>query len=298
MLHHTESSFLPLFEHSFLHTLEHTIQLLPFLFLTYLFMEWLEHRTGSRTQALIRRAGKAGPLLGGALGVVPQCGFSAAASNFYAGGLITTGTLIAVFLSTSDEMLPIFISEQVPVAQIITILLVKMGLGIITGFVLDFVFHRVIRKEIRYKNIHTLCESEHCKCDEGIFKSTIKHTLQIFLFIFLITFVLECVIDGVGEEHLKELVAFNTPILSELVAALIGLIPNCVSSVVIAELYVEGIFGAGAMMAGLLANAGIGVLVLCRINHKHMKHNVCLIIALYCTSVFWGVLIELLGIKF
>ncbi len=274
-----------------------TLKILPFLFLTYLIMEWLEHKTGSRTQAAIRRAGKMGPFFGGILGVFPQCGFSAAASNLYAGGLITAGTLVAVFLSTSDEMLPIFISEAVPVGTIINVLAAKMLLGIISGFVLDFLYHRLLRKEIRYKNIHTMCESEHCRCEEGIFPSAVRHTLQITLFIFLITVVLNILIEGIGEDRLSDLV-LNIPVAGELIAGLIGLIPNCAASVVITQLYLEGIIGAGPMMTGLLAGAGVGVLLLCRMNHGRVRQNAGIIAFLYLSSVAWGIAIDLLGVSF
>lgn len=274
-----------------------TIKLIPFLFLTYLVMEWLEHKTGSRTQATIRKAGKAGPLFGGMIGVFPQCGFSAAAANLFAGGLITAGTLVAVFLSTSDEMLPIFISEAVSPATIVKILVTKMVLAIISGFVLDFLYHKLIRKEIRYKNIHTMCESEHCKCEEGILVSTIRHTLHITLFIFLITLALNLVIEGVGEEQLASLVQ-NVPVVGELVAGLVGLIPNCAASVVITELYVQGVIGSGPMMAGLLSSAGVGLLILFRINKKHPKQNLGILAYVYVVAVAWGILIDLLGIRF
>lgn len=274
-----------------------TIKLIPFLFLTYLVMEWLEHKTGSRTQATIRKAGKAGPLFGGMIGVFPQCGFSAAAANLFAGGLITAGTLAAVFLSTSDEMLPIFISEAVFPATIVKILVTKMVLAIISGFVLDFLYHKLIRKEIRYKNIHTMCESEHCKCEEGILVSTIRHTLHITLFIFLITLALNLVIEGVGEEQLASLVQ-NVPVVGELVAGLVGLIPNCAASVVITELYVQGVIGSGPMMAGLLSSAGVGLLILFRINKKHPKQNLGILAYVYVVAVAWGILIDLLGIRF
>lgn len=274
-----------------------TIKLVPFLFLTYLVMEWLEHKTGSRTQAWIRKAGKAGPLFGGILGVFPQCGFSVAAANLYAGGLITAGALAAVFLSTSDEMLPIFLSEAVSASSIIKILVTKMVMAVLSGFVLDFLYHKVIRKEIRYKNIHSMCESEHCKCEEGIFPSAIRHTLQITLFIFLITLILNMVIEGIGEEQLANLVQ-NVPVVGEVVAALIGLIPNCASSVVITELYVQGVIGAGPMMAGLLSGAGMGMLILFRMNKKHPKHNLGILAFVYVAAVFWGILIDMLGICF
>lgn len=274
-----------------------TLKLVPFLFLTYVLLEWLEHRTGSRTQAVIRRAGKAGPLFGGVLGMFPQCGFSAAASNLYAGGLITAGTLVAVFLSTSDEMVPIFLSEAVPVGTIVKVLLTKMVLGVVSGFVLDILYHGVFRREIRYKNIHSMCESAHCKCEEGIFISAIRHTLQITGFIFLVTLILEGIIEALGTEALSGFV-LDTPVAGELIAGVIGLIPNCASSVVITELYLEQIIGAGPMMAGLLTNAGVGILILCRMNRRSVKQNLGIIAFVYLAGVAWGILIDLCQITF
>lgn len=274
-----------------------TIKLIPFLFITYLAMEWLEHKTGSKTQAVIRKAGKAGPLFGGILGVFPQCGFSAAASNLYAGGLITAGTLVAVFLSTSDEMLPIFISSSVPVVTIVKILLTKMVLGIVTGFVMDFIYHGIFNRELRYKNIHTMCENEHCGCDEGILVSSLRHTLHIVLFIFVISVILNGVIEGVGTENIAAL-ALNMPVVGQLIAGVIGMIPNCAASVVITQLYLEGMIGAGAMMTGLLAGAGVGTLLLCRMNKKHPKQNAGILLFVYVTSVIWGILIDAFHIAF
>lgn len=274
-----------------------TLKLVPFLFFTYVLMEWLEHRTGSRTQAAIRRAGKAGPLLGGLFGVFPQCGFSAAASNLYAGGLITAGTLAAVFLSTSDEMLPIFISEAVPAGTIAKILVVKMVIGIICGFALDLLYHGIMHRGIRYKNIHTMCESEHCKCEEGIFPSALRHTLHITLFIFFITLVMEIVMEGLGKEALSGFI-LDMPVVGELLAGLIGLIPNCASSVVITQLYLEQVIGAGPMMAGLLTNAGVGILILCRMNRRRIRQNLGIIAYVYLAGVTWGILIDLCNITF
>lgn len=268
-----------------------TIKLVPFLFLTYLVMEWLEHKTGSRTQALIRRAGKAGPLFGGILGVFPQCGFSAAAANLYSGGLLTAGTLVAVFLSTSDEMLPIFLSEAVPPSVIVRVLLLKMILGTISGFFLDFVFRTIIRRELHYKNIHTMCESEHCRCEEGTLPSALRHTAHIVLFIFLITALLNLLIERIGEENLSGIV-LHMPVVGELIAGLIGLIPNCAASVIITQLYLEGVIGMGPMMTGLLAGSGVGILLLCRMNKKHPRQNLAIIAFVYVISVFWGVLID------
>lgn len=274
-----------------------TIKLLPFLFLTYVVMEWLEHRTGSRTMAVIRKAGRAGPLCGGIAGVIPQCGFSTAAANLYSGGLITAGTLAAVFLSTSDEMLPIFLSEAIPPKTIVCILGIKMGLAIIGGFLLDFFYHRLIRREIRYKNIHTMCESEHCKCEEGIFSSAIRHTLQITLFIFIISIFLGALMESAGADVIRVTV-LEIPVVGELVAALIGMIPNCAASVFITELYVEGMIGIGPMMAGLLAGAGVGSLVLCRMNKRHPKQNVGILLFLYLISVFFGIILDMMPLSF
>lgn len=269
-----------------------TLKLIPFLFLTYLLMEWLEHKTGSRTQAMIRRAGKTGPFFGGLLGAFPQCGFSAAASNLYSGGLITSGTLVAVFLSTSDEMLPIFLSTDVPWGTIIKILGIKFVYGVICGFVLDFLYQGVLKREIRYKNIHTMCESEHCKCEQGVFQSALRHTLKITLFIFIVTLVLEAVLEGFGEEQLTKVLS-NVPILGEMMAGIIGLIPNCASSVVVTELYLQHVIGAGPMMAGLFVNAGVGILVLCRMNKRRVKQNVGIIAYLYLAGVIGGILVNL-----
>lgn len=274
-----------------------TVKLIPFLFFTYLLMEWLEHKTGSKTQAMIRRAGKAGPLFGGILGMFPQCGFSTAASNLYAGNLITAGTLVAVFLSTSDEMLPIFVSEAVPVATIVKVLITKMIFAVCAGFVLDLFYHGIMRREIRYKSIHTMCESEHCKCEEGIFISAMRHTFQITVFIFIVTLILECLLEGVGEQRLSYIL-LDVPVVGEIVAGLIGLIPNCASSVIITELYMEQVIGAGPMMAGLFVNAGVGILVLCRMNKKRIKQNVGIISYLYLAGVIGGVIIRLFHITF
>ena len=273
-----------------------SIKLLPFLFLTYLFMEWLEHKTGSAARNTIRTAGKLGPVWGGLLGVIPQCGFSAAASSLFAGRVITVGTLIAVYLSTSDEMFPIMISNAVPAATIIKILACKAAIGIISGFVVEYVYTHVLKKQEKEMDIHEICEEERCNCEHGLLSSALTHTLHVFVYIFLISLALNIIIGLVGEETLAGLFT-GTPIVGELIAALVGLIPNCASSVVITQLYLEHIIGAGAMMAGLLVNAGVGLLILFRLNHDR-KQNFRIIGLLYGLGVFWGIIIELTGIVF
>lgn len=273
-----------------------SIKLLPFLFLTYLFMEWLEHKTGSAARNTIRTAGKLGPVWGGLLGVIPQCGFSAAASSLFTGRVITVGTLIAVYLSTSDEMFPIMISNAVPAATIIKILACKAAIGIISGLVVEYVYTHVLKKQEKEMDIHEICEEERCNCEHGLLSSALTHTLHVFVYIFLISLALNIIIGLVGEETLAGLFT-GAPIVGELIAALVGLIPNCASSVVITQLYLEHIIGTGAMMAGLLVNAGVGILILFRLNHDR-KQNFRIIGLLYGLGVFWGIIIELTGIVF
>lgn len=277
-------------------TILDSVKLLPFLFLTYLVMEALEHSTGKKVQGMIRNAGKVGPLWGGLLGVVPQCGFSAAASSLYAGRVITVGTLFAIFLSTSDEMLPILLSESVAIGTIAKILLTKVIIAIISGFTVEFIFVTLLKKKEKDMDIHIVCEEEHCRCEDGVLKSAFKHTIKIFFYIFLISLVLNIVIGLIGEDNLAAVFS-NIPVLGELVAALIGLIPNCASSVVITELYLSGVIHAGAMMAGLLVNAGVGMLILFRLN-RNWKENMAILFSLYGLGVFWGIVIELIGIVF
>ncbi|MEG0374475.1 MAG: putative manganese transporter [Raoultibacter sp.] len=286
-----------------LHILEHslldTVRLVPFLFVTYLAMEALEHKAGNKAEAAIRKAGAAGPAIGGVLGAFPQCGFSAAAATLYAGRVITLGTLFAVFLSTSDEMLPIFIAEQVDPMVILKILGAKVIIGMIMGFLIDAGMRIARRSRDNSMHIHELCEQEKCHCHDdegGILRSAIKHTLQVTLFIFIITLALEAIIEGIGEDVLAEFLAAN-PGLSVFASALVGLIPNCAASVVITELYIEGTIAAGAMMAGLLVSAGVGLLVLFRTNRK-LKQNLAILAGLYVTGVVWGLIITVLGITF
>ena len=279
--------------HMLLHIIEHTlvdgVKLIPFLFLTYLVMEYLEHKTGDKTQKIVKKAGKWGPFIGGIAGAAPQCGFSAAASNLYAGRVITIGTLLSIYLSTSDEMLPILISEKAPVSLIARILLAKVLIGVAAGLLVD-IFMRGKAEE--HEHIHELCEHEHCHCEEGIFRSAVRHTLQITFFILVITFALNLILEFGGEEALANLM-LNRPVLGPVLAGLVGLIPNCASSVAITQLYLQGAMGVGAMMSGLLVGAGVGLLVLFRVNHDK-KENLKILGLLYFIGVLSGIVIELI----
>ncbi len=278
-----------------LDTLIDCIKLLPFLFLTYLAMEYLEHKTAGTVQTVVKKGGRLGPLFGGVLGAVPQCGFSAAASNLYAGRIITLGTLIAIYLSTSDEMLPILISEgdKVGVKQIIEILALKAIIGIVAGFIIDLL---VRPKEDHEDHIHEICEHDHCHCaGSGIFKSAIVHTAQIGGFILLVSFVLNVVLYFLGEDALKSFL-LNKPVVGVFLSGIVGLIPNCAASVVITQLYIEGAMSFAACMSGLLMGAGIGLLILFRVN-RNRKENLMIVLLMYIISVCAGLLMELLKFR-
>ena len=287
-------------------TLIDAVKLLPFLFITYLIMEYIEHKMGHKTKSAIKKSGKWGPIIGSILGVFPQCGFSVSATNLYAGRVITLGTLIAVYLSTSDEMLPIFISEAVSPVTILKILGIKLIIGMIAGVILDLFVNLIIKnknKKIVQQNeedseedeIGHMCEEEHCHCNEsGILKSAIHHTLSILVFIVLITFIINTVVYFVGEETIAGWI-LNKPVIGPVIASLIGLIPNCAASVIITNMYLENVISLGSMISGLLTGAGVGLAVLFKTNSK-IKENIRIIILLYAIGVISGIMIDLIGI--
>ena len=371
-------TFAEILPHAFEHAFIDTLKLVPFLFVTYLAMEALEHYASSKSIAAVRRAGTAGPIIGALLGVVPQCGFSAAAATLYSARVITLGTLFAVFLSTSDEMLPIMIAAQAPVEFIVEVLAIKALCGLIAGFAIDAVL-RLRHHAVEAMRIHDLCERDHCGCDDeddapstlsdmreehgegaadraddsdgglshaeereaelacasderpehshdhvlehghghehehahdhahahdhshdhahgfgAIAKSSLVHTLQVTLFIFLVSLALEIVIDGVGEDALASFISANSN-LSVVVSAIVGLIPNCAASVVLTELYLEGALSTGAMLAGLLVSAGVGLLVLFRAN-RPMHENFLIAAGLVACGVVFGFIAGVFGV--
>ena len=272
-----------------------SIKLIPFLFVTYLVMEYIEHKTKDKTKEAIKKSGKFGPLIGSLLGIVPQCGFSVAATNLYAARVITLGTLIAIYLSTSDEMLPILLSEAVPITTILKILGVKLIIGIIAGFLIDFVLRIKNKNQIEEEKIVDLCEKDHCHCEHGIFKSALKHTVNIFIFILLITLVINIIIFFIGEDRLGSFLQ-NQPVLGPIIAGLLGLIPNCAASVIITQMFLDNVISVSTMISGLLVGAGVGLAVLFKTN-KGIKENIKIVMLLYCIGVVSGILLELIGFK-
>lgn len=271
-----------------------SLHLIPFLFVTYLAMGILERAASEGPKNIIKKAGTFGPLWGSLLGAFPQCGFSAAASYFYMSRVLTLGTLIAIYMSTSDEMLPILISQKVEGSVIVKILVTKVVIAAISGFLIELLFGWMARRNKVPQDFNA--PAEHCSCGPGLVADALMHTLKVFFFIFLISLAIGFAIFVIGEDSLLRFFS-DIPVLGEAVAGLVGLIPNCAASVAITQLYLDGIIGPGPMMSGLLVSAGMGLLVLFKENH-HRHENVIIVALLYAVSVGWGVLIEILGIAF
>lgn len=348
-----------------------TLSLVPFLLVTYLVLETLEHVAGDRVNGAIKRAGAAGPVVGSLLGMVPQCGFSAMAATLYAGRVVTLGTLVAVFLSTSDEMLPLLLAEQVPVRTMAMLLASKALIALVTGFIVDAAIrglrrnaraHAAIRRTVlgtainpahvncahddhsggdiidevaeagvSADHIHELCERDHCGCDEdedehdhghghdhghegehehhhdhghshshegtpvlSIIRSAISHTVQVSVFIFLVTLILVAVLEAFGESAIEQFLRGNET-LAVLGSALVGLIPNCSASVVITQLYLEGVLQLAPMLAGTLISAGVGYLVLFRTN-RSARENAVFLVMMYVIGAGWGLVLSAFGL--
>lgn len=314
-----------LFSDVLVDSIKDTAQLIPFLLVTYLAMEALEHSAESRMQDMVARAGAAGPVVGALLGAVPQCGFSAMAATLFSGRVITIGTLIAVILSTSDEMIPVLIAHQAPISQMLAIVGDKAAVGLVAGFIVDAIARILGRTGDGHVHIHELCEREHCHCDDdedglgdesadhdhdhdhghhhhhghgitSIVRSALHHTVQVTAFIFVIGFVFGLIIEGVGEEALVDVLGAH-PVRATFLSALVGLIPNCGASVAIADLYMEGVLATGPMLSGLLASGGVGLLVLFRTN-ANLKQNLGITAIVYAIAVLVGLAAASLGIIF
>ncbi len=271
---------------------------IPILFVAYLLMELLERSKRFNESILHGYSRKAGPFLGGLLGVVPQCGISGAAATLFSTGSITVGTMLAVFFATSDEMLPVMLSSltegvSLSAVKIVYILLAKAAFGIVLGYLADLLLLRRLRSQ---KDIHSFCEREHCSCDEeegSVFLSALKHTVKIAIMLIAVNFALNLLFSFIGVERLSGSI-LGKPIVGPLLVGLFGLIPNCSVSVVITRSYLYGVFGIGCLFAGLLANAGIGLLVLLRSNKNH-KENAIIIATLYALSALAGILLDAAG---
>ena len=266
--------------HTIIHSLIDTLKLVPFLFISFIIMELIEHKINNKKK--LKKINKYGPIAGAILGLIPQCGFSVISATLYSARVITLGTLFAIFLSTSDEMLPILIANKVNINVIIKILSTKFILGLFFGVLVDIIYKTKLSN-----NINEICDSEHCHCKESLIKSSAIHTLKITSFILVINIILNLIIDT------ESLSAFanNNKILSPILSSIIGLIPNCASSVVITELYLENILPFGSCISGLLTGSGLGLLILFKQN-KNIKENILILIILVTFSSICGIIIN------
>lgn len=271
-----------------LDTVIDSLKLFPFLFVTYLLLEYMEHKTSEKAAIFISKADKSGPLIGAMFGALPQCGFSVVASNFYAARVISLGTLIAVYLSTSDEMLPIMISSSVSPWLIGAILTYKAICGVVFGYIANSVWHKYRSKP--NIDIKQLCENENCHCETSIVKPALHHSLRITLFIFAITLLLNLAVSNM---NLSALAAYlQLPLVGELLSGLVGFIPNCSSSVILTQLYLENYINIGTLMSGSLVSSGVGILVLFRVN-RHLRENLLIMTFIYVCGIVGGLLSHL-----
>lgn len=275
-------------------TLLDCAKILPFLFIAFLLMEALEHHAGGKISTAIAKSGKAGPLVGSVLGCVPQCGFSVFCANLYSGGVITLGTLIAVFLSTSDEAVLIMLANPDKKWEILKLIAAKVIIAIVFGYIIDLIVRR--HPSAHEKHIEDLCRDCGCHEDEhgGILKPAIHHTVKILVFLLIIVFALNLAVETVGMEGISKIMLSDS-IFQPFIAALIGLIPNCAASVMLTELYLEGAISFASVTAGLCTGAGAGLIVLFREN-RNIKENVLIVGILYAVSVIAGVVISFLPI--
>ena len=267
-------------------TIKDGLKLLPFLFVAFLIIEVLEHKFNEKNEKVLKKSGMFGPIIGGILGCFPQCGFSVMATNLYVTRIISLGTLISIYLSTSDEMLPILLMRGSSLGEIFMLLGIKMLIGIVSGLLIDLFIRK--KEDIKIKD---LCEDDDCHCEESLLISSIKHTIHTLVFIMIISFILNIIMYYGGEEFISTLLKNNT-LIAPFISSLIGLIPNCASSVVLTELYLSNVLTLSSVIAGLLTGSGASILVLFKSN-KNIKENLKILSLVYFIGVIGGLLVEL-----
>lgn len=278
--------------HPFIHTLEETVKLIPFLFIAFLIIEFIEHKLSEKNEKILKKAGKFGPLLGSSLGLIPQCGFSVLATNLYITRIISLGSLISIYLATSDEMLIILMADQTPISLILTILAFKFAIGLVCGYVTDLIYRK---KENHHHHIHDLCDQDDCHCEEeNILVSSFKHTIKTTLFVLISLFIVNIIFHNIGEEFITNLLLKNN-IISPIVSSLIALIPSCASSVIITELYTLGQISFGTLISGVLTNSGVAIMLLFK-NNKNLKENFIILGIIYGIGVISGIILNLINI--
>ena len=274
------------------HTVEHAfidcLRMLPFLFAAFLLIEALEHYSGRLITKVMQKIGRAGPIVGAAVGCVPQCGFSVMADNLYAGGVISVGTLLAVFLATSDEAVLIILGNPERAGEVGMLLGAKVLIAVIGGYAADLFLKERLSSE---KSCGNLCD--HCGCHEahaGILMPAWRHTFRLFAYLFIFTWILNLVIEVFGIEGLSRALLGDS-VFQPVIAALIGLIPNCGASVILTQLYLSGAISFASVVAGLCTGAGAGLIVLFKVNRNRIE-NIKIMIVLYFMAVVAGLLLQ------
>ena len=265
-----------------------SVRMLPFLFAAFCLLEAMERHAGNFSQRVLTGIRGAGPLLGAVLGCVPQCGFSVLAANLFSGGMISAGTLLAVFLSTSDEAILMIMGQPESAGVIGKLLLVKVVIAVIAGYLIDFCFPKLFSEK---KEIHDLCEKESCGCghSHGVILPAWNHTLKLFIYIFLFSACLNLVLEVAGIGKVESLF-WSGSVFQPILTALIGFVPNCAASVLLTELYIKGVIGFAAAVAGLCTSAGVGLVVLWRVN-RNRKENIKMMGVLYGVAVVAGIIL-------
>lgn len=264
------------------------LKMLPFLFGAFLVIEALEHHATKRINQRLVKAGKAGPAVGALLGCIPQCGFSVVAANLYAGGIVSLGTLLSVFIATSDEAVLILMGNPGRGREILDLLLVKIVIGIVAGYGVDIFFRG---KGKLGKEKKEICMNCGCHKEHRILVPALKHTFQIFFFLFLFTGLLNLTVELLGIEKISEILLADT-IFQPFIAAAVGLIPNCASSVILTQLYLEGVISFASVTAGLCTGAGLGLAVLCKMNRGRWE-NVKILGMLYGIAAAAGIVLQI-----
>lgn len=265
-----------------------TFQLFPYLLVSFIILEFLEKKLHDKNKEILQKRTKIGPLVGGILGGFPQCGFSTMAASLFSNHVITIGSVVAIFLATSDEMLFIMLSKKVDFFFILKIIGFKVLVGILVGFLVDLFY----KSETGTELIHEECEKNHCNCSkDGIFLSGFKHALKIAGFLLIMNVVINVIISFIGEDSIQIFFLHQANIFSYFISSFIGLIPNCFSSIFITELYLSHFISIGVLLSGLLTGSGVGILVLFRSN-KNLKENLLILSIIYFVGVFLGIIVD------
>ena len=287
-----------------------TTKMLPFLLLAYVLVGYLEHRYGDRMGLYVTRVGEGGPVIGALVGCFPQCGFSVLAAALYGKRLVSGGTLLAVFLATSDEAIPILFSIPGQARMILPLVFCKVLVAVFAGLAFDRVFRREPVPEAAHYEVHPEHSAEedrdealhHSACCahevssrpswfQALVKHPLRHTMKVFAYLLVLTLGINYLLGQVGDGRMAALLQHGSA-AQPVLAAIIGLIPNCFASVVLAEFYARGILSFGSLVAGLCAGAGLGLIVLVREN-KAWKDTGRIVVALLSVSIVWGMLLQL-----